>query len=133
MVMIEWIDPSVDVYLQINKPTLGLGDMYNYMFRVCFVIRELVTSPTSLIVGHPFGCRTIHSNLYAHCYWGINQKSGMSSLRCHHKRGKTNQKCLVEKSALLPKQKAFCVDNLLLVAIWAFVYMNKWKQRSARD
>jgi hypothetical protein len=25
--MIEWIDPSVDVYLQINKPTLGLGDM----------------------------------------------------------------------------------------------------------
>jgi hypothetical protein len=66
MVMIEWIDPSVDVYLQINKPTLGLGAMYNYMSRVCLVIRELVTSPTSLIFGHPFGCRTIHSNLYAH-------------------------------------------------------------------
>ena len=31
MVMIEWIDPSVDVYLQINKPTLGLGDIYILM------------------------------------------------------------------------------------------------------
>jgi len=29
VVMIDWIDPSVDIYLQINKPTLGLGDMDN--------------------------------------------------------------------------------------------------------
>ena len=76
--------------------------------------------------------------LDAHCYWSIKQKKGTVFSwvppKREKKKKKENQKCFVEKSALLPKTEGFCVDNLLLAVIWAvFFYMNKWKQRSGRD